>query len=126
MAIQSADQIAVLAANAGFTGEDLAMAVAVALAESSGDPEVLGDNDKSVGLWQIYVPLHPEFEGWDLTDPQQNANAAHSVYVKAGHSFKPWTTFKNIALGKTPNASKHLTVAAQALADMTRPNEEPA
>jgi hypothetical protein len=91
----NAQQIAGYASNAGFQGSDLVMSVAVALAESSGNPSASGDNGTSTGLWQIHFTVHPEFNGWDLTDPQTNANAAFSVYTKAGNSFSPWTTYNN-------------------------------
>ena len=95
--------IAVYARNAGFTGTDLLTAVAIALAESGGDPEAYnpettaGAPDKmgSYGLWQIYLNAHPEFQGLNLFDPQTNANAAYSVYRAAGNSFRPWSTYKN-------------------------------
>lgn len=97
----SAAQIAGYAQTAGFTGDDLVTAVAIALAESSGNPEAHGDlslpGSGSYGLWQIYAHAHPEF-GPDFTklfDPQTNANAAYSVYQAAGSSFAPWSTFKN-------------------------------
>lgn len=92
----TADQIAVLASNAGFTGDDLQTAISIALAESGGNPGARGDLNLgvSVGLWQINVKAHPEFAGQDLTDPQTNANAAYSVYQAAGYSFRPWSTFK--------------------------------
>lgn len=95
----SASDIAGYAQNAGFSGSDLTMAVAVALAESSGNPGVVGDLSitpgGSVGLWQINLKYHPEFAGQDLTDPQINANAAYSIYRAAGNSFSPWSTYKN-------------------------------
>lgn len=93
----SATQIAQYAANAGFTGDDLVTAVAIALAESSGNPNAdnTADPGGSIGLWQIDRGYHPEFAGEDLTDPQTNANAAFSVYSAAGNSFSPWSTFKN-------------------------------
>jgi hypothetical protein len=97
----SASDIAVVAAQAGFTGPDLQVAVAVALAESSGNPAAVGDVNvpvagaQSTGLWQINSHFHPEFAGQDLTDPQTNANAAYSVYTAAGSSFSPWSTYKN-------------------------------
>lgn len=95
----SATDIAGYAGNAGFVGSDLVMAVAVALAESSGNPGAVGDlaitPGGSVGLWQINIKYHPEFTGQNLTDPQTNANAAYSVYLAAGSSFSPWSTYKN-------------------------------
>jgi hypothetical protein len=89
----SAAQIQQIAANAGFAGPDLATAVAVALAESSGNASAVNP-EGSYGLWQIYLPAHPEFAGWNLADPQVNAAAAFSVYSRAG-GFSPWTTYKN-------------------------------
>ena len=91
--------IITVAQNAGFTGEDLVTAVAVAMAESGGNPTALGDigiGQGSFGLWQINSKYHPEF-GPDFTtlyDPQTNANAAYSIYVAAG-GFSPWSTFKS-------------------------------
>lgn len=86
--------IAGVASNAGFSGVDLVTAVAVAYAESSGNPAAVGDNGDSIGLWQINLPNHPEFQNLDLTDPQTNANAAFEIYSVAGNSFLPWTTYK--------------------------------
>jgi hypothetical protein len=90
--------ILTLALNAGFTGQDAVTATAIALAESSGDPGVVGDTKitpgGSVGLWQINLKAHPEFDPAQLTNPQYNANAAFSIYSAAGDSFTPWTTFK--------------------------------
>lgn len=99
----SAAEISKFARNAGFLGNDLTIAVAIALAESGGrvkayNPETQAgtvQNHGSYGLWQIYRQAHPEFDGWDLNDPQINANAAYEVYRDAGFSFKPWSTFKS-------------------------------
>ena len=100
----SASQIAQYAANAGFSGDDLATAVAIALAESSGNPNANGDTNLtpggSVGLWQINLAAHPEFAQVDLTDPQTNADAAYAVYVAAGYNFRPWSTYKSGAFAQ--------------------------
>jgi Lysozyme like domain len=97
-------QIQAVAANAGFSGADLATAVAIALAESnpsgnenSYNPETNapGGTPKgqgSYGLWQIYLKMHPEFAGENLYDPQTNANAAYQIYSAAG-GFRPWSTY---------------------------------
>jgi Lysozyme like domain len=97
----SAQSIAAYASNAGFTGDDLVTAVAIAFAESSGNPDAHGDlslpGSGSYGLWQIYSQAHPEY-GPDFTqlfDPQTNASAAFQVYLDAGNSFKPWSTYNN-------------------------------
>ena len=105
----NAVQIAQYASIAGFSGSDLITAVAVALAESSGNPKAFGDagiGQGSFGLWQISSKFHPEY-GPDFTilyDPQVNANAAYSIYSSAGNSFSPWTTFKNGMYASNLNA----------------------
>lgn len=99
----TADQIRQYAANAGFSGNDLNTAVAIALAESGGNPSAYNPEIAagapaglgSFGLWQIYLNAHPEFAGLTLTDPQTNADAAYQVYSAAGGSFNPWSTFKS-------------------------------
>jgi hypothetical protein len=96
----SAQQIAGYARQAGFSGNDLVTATAIALAESGGNPNAYNPETKagapdgmgSYGLWQIYLYKHPEFTGWDLYDPAQNALAAYEVYSAAG-GFQPWATY---------------------------------
>jgi|SRR5215475_17606 len=89
--------IAAYASAAGFAGQDLTTAVALALAESGGDPNIIGHlgigND--YGLWQINDHFHPEFgpNFSALLDPQTNANAAFAIYSAAGSTFQPWVTF---------------------------------
>jgi len=98
---QGPSTIAQYARNAGFSGPDLVVAVAIAYAESSGNPNAYNPETAagtpeglgSYGLWQIYLKAHPEFTGWNLKDPQVNAQAAYSVYEAAGYSFRPWSTF---------------------------------
>ncbi len=96
-------QITALAAGAGFSGDDLATAVAVAMAESGGNPQAYNPEKSagaaqgqgSFGLWQVYLAAHPEFAGVNLLDPQTNALAAYSIYSAAGDSFAPWSTYKS-------------------------------
>lgn len=114
----SAAQIQAYAAAAGFSGADMATAVAVALAESSGNPGAIGDAGNSFGLWQINLPNHPEFAGADLTDPQTNANAAFQVY-SAARGFRPWTTFKT---GAYQAYMPSMTLPATAVTSAFAPN----
>src|ERR1700690_1256811 len=96
-------QIAVLAYNAGFRGNDLRMATGIALAESGGNsnaynPETGAGTPKgegSRGLWQIYGAAHPQFDTDKIYDPQLNAAAAYQVYREAGNKFTPWSTYNN-------------------------------
>lgn len=95
-------QIRYYAQNAGFSGPDLDTAVAIALAESSGNawiynPETAAGapaGKGSYGLWQIYLNAHPEYAGANLYDPQTNAKAAYAIYSSAG-GFSPWSTYKS-------------------------------
>jgi Lysozyme like domain len=106
----SAAQIAVYAMQAGFTGDDLVTAVAIALAESGGDPNAQGDfmagQYTSYGLWQIHWTVHPEFQPTQLFDPQYNANAAFLLYERR-HGFGDWSTFNSGAY------TAHLSAATE-------------
>lgn len=92
----SVAQLKQLASNAGFSGGDLETAVAIALAESSGNPNAVGDLTlgTSVGLWQVNLRWHPEYTHQALLDPQTNANAAYAIWDAAGSDFSPWSTYK--------------------------------
>ena len=94
---RSVSDIAGYARKAGFSGADLAIAVAIAYAESGGKSDAIGDLDLgvSVGLWQINLRAHPQYTREELLDPQANANAAFDIYQAAGGSFSPWTTFRS-------------------------------
>jgi len=126
----SPKQIAQFAQNAGFTGADLAVAVAVALAESGGNPHAYnpelaaaGGTPKglgSYGLWQIYLKQHPEFSGQNLYDPQTNADAAYSVYLASGSSFHPWSTYGN----GSGIYSGHMAQANVAVASLSDPTPD--
>jgi hypothetical protein len=104
----SRPEIEELVRRAGFTGADADTAVAIALAESGGDPACYNPetqanpapNMGSVGLFQIFRWQHPEFSAWDLTDPLLNARAAYFVYVQAGRTFSRWSTYLNGAYKK--------------------------
>lgn len=93
----SPSQIAQYASGAGFSGLDLVTAVAIALAESGGNPNAHGDlnlpGQGSYGLWQIYSYAHPEFgPNFDaLFDPATNAAAAYQIYQASGQRFAAWT-----------------------------------
>ena len=105
MAKLSPAQIAEYAHDAGFRGQDLTVAVAVALAESGGDPKAHNPvpPDDSYGLWQVNMlgSLGParrdQFEldsNRELLDPKENAQAAWEISGK-GNSFQPWSTYTN-------------------------------
>ncbi len=79
---------------------DIAMAVAIAMAESGGRAYAIGgpnsDGTYDYGCWQINEGAHPElFQGVDWSNPQTNAKMAFAVYTEAGNSWKPWSVFNN-------------------------------
>jgi len=121
-----ASQIASLASSAGFAGNDLVTAVAVALAESrGGDPQAYNPELQagapaghgSYGLWQVFLAAHPEFASWNLFDPVQNAEAAFTVWQS--HGWRAWTTYR------TGEYRKYLGVAMQALGFTSMPAQAP-
>ena len=98
--------IAQHAFDAGFRGDGLTTAVAVALAESGGDPRAHNATppDDSYGLWQINMlgSLGParrdQFDiesNRELFQPAENAESAKQVFDDAGGSWRPWSTYTN-------------------------------
>lgn len=89
-------QIAHVAQQAGFSGQGLVNAVAVALAESGGDPDAVGQNPGSVdrGLWQINSYYHAEVSDAQAFDPSQAAIAAYRI-SNAGSDWSQWSTWQN-------------------------------
>ncbi|MGH3915220.1 MAG: hypothetical protein ACRDTC_17710 [Pseudonocardiaceae bacterium] len=94
MSALNAGEIAKVAHQAGFRGKDLETAVAVALAESGGRPEVnAAGAEDSRGLWQINSVHFGRFDADRLSEPGYNAKAAHAVWRDAG-GFGPWTAYR--------------------------------
>jgi hypothetical protein len=102
----SLTELRALATQAGFTGSDIKIAAAVAMAESKGDPVVIGDQllvdhkwGPSIGLFQIRSLKHPgQFSPPDtlrveakLKDPLYNAKTAKAI--KDAHNWNQWSTF---------------------------------
>ena len=109
----SADQLAKLAKDTGFTGDGLVTAVAVALAESSGWTKAVLVNTnctKDRGLWQINDYWHPEVSQAQAFDPVSNAKAAFDI-SDSGSDWSQWSTYLS---GDYKN---YLDQAKQAVAD---------
>jgi hypothetical protein len=125
----SAEQIARHAYEAGFRGQGLTTAVAVALAESGGRTTAHNATppDNSYGLWQINMlgALGPDrrhqyhLESNDaLLNPDTNARVANDI-SSDGHDFTPWSTYTNGAY------KDHLTAARKAAQDVTKHHGKP-
>lgn len=118
MSTLNANQIAQHAYRAGFRGEALTTAVAVALAESGGNAHAHNGRppDDSYGLWQVNMlgGMGPERRHQfrlrsddQLFDPDTNAKAAYAI-SSHGRSFGPWSTYTDGAY------RKHLAEARKA------------
>lgn len=105
MTLLSATQIANLAKSAGWKGQDLITAVAVALGESGGRSDAKGDVSlanstwgPSIGLWQIRS-LHSEKGKGTTRDEQANydpaANAKHAFSLYKASGFQPWSVYNS-------------------------------
>lgn len=105
--LTNAIKTAKVAYEAGFRGEGLILAVAIAGAESGFNRNATGDLDlqntkwgPSVGLWQIrtlkndFLHLDPVRDINRLYDPLANARAAFKI-SNGGNDWKPWSTYLN-------------------------------
>jgi peptidoglycan hydrolase-like protein with peptidoglycan-binding domain len=92
-------QLAEVAAGAGFAGQSLVLAIAVALAESGGRTHVVntaGNHPPSRdrGLWQINDYWHPEVSDAQAFDPQACAAATWRI-SSHGASWTQWSAYNS-------------------------------
>lgn len=92
MGALSFQQLEQLLEQAGLDSASAAVGAAVALAESGGRPDAVGDGGTSFGLWQIHLPAHPEVSQACALDPGCAASAAARI-SNGGVDWTPWTTF---------------------------------
>jgi hypothetical protein len=101
IAAPGASGLAAAAAQAGFEGEALRLAVAVGLAESGGDPRARHRNPPTPGCpggstdrggWQLNDCYHPEVSDACAFDLACAGQAAYRI-SGAGGDWRPWTTF---------------------------------
>ena len=112
-------QLANVARQGGFPDSEIPLAVAIAKAESSGNPRAHNTNastgDNSYGLWQINMigAMGPDrrkalglTSNDQLFDPVVNAKAAYFIRKRQGWS--AWSTYKKVsqqdpsAVGEAP------------------------
>lgn len=98
-------QIAAYGVMAGFPSAVIPVVVAIALAESGGDPaasHVNSNGSVDSGLMQINS-VHRSTYPIDYPlryNPINNMRMAKGIYSAAGNSFNPWSTFKSGAYTK--------------------------
>ncbi len=97
----SAVDVARLGSKAGWSGNDLVLAVAVSRAESGFNPGAVNkansNGTEDYGLWQINSVHSTLFTKYDWKDGQQNAYMAKAVWDgrKSGHGWEAWSTYTN-------------------------------
>ena len=94
---------------AGGDDGNIQTAVAIALAESSGNPDAIDNTARpdlpgyhpptignlpeySVGPWQINIVAHPNYTAAEMLDPLQNAKAAYAI-SGGGQLWGAWSTY---------------------------------
>ena len=96
------DDVVRVCIDAGFKGENLVKAVAIAKAESSrGLPgewynpncRYATSREVSLGLFQINSMVHHQFDKEQLYDPSYNAEAAYAL--SGGRNFQPWSVYND-------------------------------
>lgn len=120
----TAEQVAVMAHQAGFRGQDLIDVVAIAKRESGYNPGALNPNaatkDYSFGLMQINMigsmgPARLQQFGLtsneQLYDPMTNLRAAYMLYQQSGNTLQPWGGYK----GKDNTYNTNVAEAAAAV-----------
>jgi peptidoglycan hydrolase CwlO-like protein len=126
------EQIALVAQKAGFKGDNLVIAVAVALAESGGNANAKGDVTigGSFGLWQIFCVAHPYMIPPDdpnsvaWYDPYQSAQWAYKL--SGGGSWLPWSTYIHGSyLSRMAAAQEGVRILATDPLSVTPPRRSP-
>jgi TP901 family phage tail tape measure protein len=89
-------QAASAARGAGFRGDDLLTAIAIAGPESGyrNSARLVTSQEDSRGMWQINTLAHPWARGLNLRDANVAARAARRVWREAG-GFSPWTAYSS-------------------------------
>ena len=122
MVMLTPTQIAAVAYQAGFTGQDQIIATAVSIAESGGNTEVISPT-QDYGLWQINMPAHngdggrmpADFfpPGTKWKDPLTNGEVANDIWSRAGRTWRDWSTFKSGAYQKFLSGAQLAVADAQ-------------
>jgi len=91
---------------AGWSGTDLVVATAIAMAESGCNPSATGTNgptqgcpngSRDRGAWQINDCYHPGVGDTCAYNLQCNADAAYQIYRDRSSTFQPWSTYNSRA-----------------------------
>jgi hypothetical protein len=118
--------LAIAAAQAGFTGQGLRLAIAVGLAESGGNPTARNPDPPTLGCpkgsldrggWQLNDCYHPEVTDACADDLVCAASETYRISVR-GSDWRAWTTYTSGAY------QAQLGAADQALAALAAPSAD--
>ncbi len=117
--VNDAEVAAAAAHQAGFRGEDLVTAVAIARVESTWNPEAT--NGSHFGLWQIAQEHKGKVPGWDtqadIFDPLLNARYAFALYSARPGSgeakFADWIPFEKTDYRQYLDAARQAVAATE-------------
>lgn len=123
--VLTANEIAYYAKKAGFPDGEIALATAIAMAESGGNTRAHNTRppDNSYGLWQINMygslaagrrVMFAITSNDALFDPATNARAA--LMIRRGQGWTAWSVYTNGAY------KKHMTAAGAAAGAPTAPD----
>lgn len=88
-------QVVAYAYGAGWVGDALTQAVAIAKAETNWDPAYLfkGPETEQRGLWGINWIDHTNFDRLQLMDPGYNAASAWILWAQNGNQWVDWQSY---------------------------------
>lgn len=96
-ALLDAKDVAAIAHRAGWRGDDITIAVAVARAESGWNPKAVNNKNANgsvdYGLFQINTVHEAILASGNWADPEDNAKMAFQVWTDAGRKWGPWVTY---------------------------------
>jgi len=90
MAVYTKNQIMQLMSQVGFPVNALDIGSSIALAESGGNTDIISRSN-DVGLFQINLPSHPQYNAAQMKNPVENAKATLAISSN-GTSWRAWCT----------------------------------
>ena len=104
----TAQEIASAMSAAGWPASQIPTGVAVAFAESGGNPNATNRNSNGStdhGLFQINSIHKTTLASGNWANPTDNARMALKVYKEAGNSWRPWVAYKSGSYRKFATAA---------------------
>lgn len=113
-------ELAALLSERGANATQAAIGAAIGLAESGGNPNAVGDNGTSYGIWQIHLPAHPDVTAQCAQDPNCAADAVKSISSNFTN-WSPWSTYNSGAYSQFLQTVQGTPTQAQLLSSSGNP-----